>query len=89
MGKQLDEDALRDLIAQVASYRDNLESDIKVLNEAAVVCDMAMGSDAIAKKYIGKLNDALEELLSVANKAGDVADAMTDDLNRALSVLED
>lgn len=87
--KQMDTEAMKGLIKKLDDYMTNLSADIKILTDAANACDQVMGSDAIAQKYIGKLNGAIDNLQRVVYKANEVSDAVQDDLNRALDVLQD
>jgi len=48
-----------------------------------------MGSDDIAKKHIAKLNEALGELEKTSRIAEEVAQALTEDLNMAKSIMEE
>lgn len=55
--------ATRKLIACMTIYCNDLNDNIKVLNEAANVCDQAMGSDDISKKYIQQLRESIDKML--------------------------
>ena len=85
-GKQLETQQLEALIAEVNSYQKKLQDNISVLNNAANVCDQAMGSDAICQKYIGQLNDAIKKLQETVNTASDIAKALKSDLAKANDV---
>lgn len=84
--KQLETQQLEALIAQVEAYQGKLQENIAVLNNAANVCDQAMGSDAICQKYIGQLNEAIEELQKTVQTAADIAKALKADLAAANEV---
>lgn len=86
---QLDTEALEKLIKAVNVYREELEKNRQILENAANVCDAAMGNDAIAKKYIAQLKEALEELKKTSDLASDVAVALVKEKRRAIDVYED
>lgn len=88
MGKQLDIEALDTLIKAVQEYQVSLDTNRQILINAANVCDQAMGSDEIAKKHIGKLNEALEELKKTSQMASEVAIQLIEDRRRAMDTLE-
>ena len=81
--------ALNTLIKAVQDYQEKLEVNKKILSNAANVCDQAMGSDAIVKKHIAKLEEAMVELNKTSQIASDVAEAFINDRNLAVSVIED
>lgn len=89
MSSHLKTEELEILINAVKHYRENLETNKKILVNAANVCDEAMGSDDIAKKHIAQLNQALVELDKTSRIAEEVAQALTEDLNMAISIMED
>lgn len=82
-------DALDRLINAVAEYVESLKTNIGVLNEAADVCDQAMGSDDISQKYIGQLDQAVEELDKTKRIAENVVYALQEDKLRAMKTFED
>lgn len=82
-------EALEQLIIAVETYGEDLMANRAALENAANVCDVAMGSDAIAKKYIARLYEALEELDKTRGLVEEVAVALKEDKSRALNVLED
>ena len=82
-------ESLEILIKAVQNYQDELNENRQILVNAANVCDAAMGSDDIAKKHIRRLNEALDELEKTSQIASDVAEALIEDKNRAISVYED
>ncbi len=84
--KQLETQQLEALIAQVEAYQGKLQENIVVLNNAANVCDQAMGSDAICQKYIAQLNEAIGELQKTVQTAADIAKALKADLAAANDV---
>ena len=86
---QLDIEALDKLIKAINDYQGELSKNRQILKNAANVCDAAMGSDAIAKKHIARLNEALEELKKTSDLARDVAAALVEEKRRAIDVLED
>lgn len=85
----LEIESLETLIKAVQTYQDELLTNRQILENAANVCDMAMGSDDIVKKYIGRLNEALEELKKTSQIAEDVAEALLEDKRKAIEVYED
>lgn len=89
MGKQLEIEALDTLIRAVQMYQEDLKTNQQILVNAANACDMAMGSDDIAKKHIENLNRALERLRSTSQMAADVAEALIQDKRRAIAVYEE
>ena len=89
MPEQLEIESLDLLIQAVQEYQVELETNKQILMNAANVCDAAMGSDAIAKKHIARLNDTLEELKKTSQIAANVAAALIEDRRRAIDVIED
>ena len=86
---QLDIEALDKLIKAVQDYQEELSKNRTILNNAANVCDAAMGKDAIAQKHIARLHEALEELQKTSDLARDVAASLIEEKRRAIDVLED
>ena len=82
-------ESLDTLIKAVQEYQVELATNKQILHNAANVCDAAMGSDAIVQKHIARLNKTLEELQKTAQIAEDVANALIEDRQRAIDVLED
>ena len=89
MKDTLDTDALEILINAVQMYQEELQISKRVLVNAANTCDAAMGSDDIARKYILKLYEALEELEKTSKLASSVAEALLADKRSALDVYYD
>lgn len=89
MSDYLEIEALDTLIKAVQDYQEKLEVNKKILSNAADVCDQAMGSDDIVKKHIAKLEEAMVELNKTSQIASDVAEALINDRNLAVSVIED
>lgn len=87
--KQLDIDSLDRLIFAVGEYQESLTRNRQILVNAANVCDQAMGSDAIAKKHIAKLKEALKELTITSVTVANVAAALREDRRLAIRALED
>ena len=73
MAKHMDIDSLNILIKAVQDYQVELDTNRRILINAANVCDEAMGNDDIVKKQIERLNDALNELEKTSQLAEDVA----------------
>ena len=86
---QMEIESLEALIRAVQKYQEELQMNRKILDNAANVCDVAMGSDDIAKKHIGRLYEALEELKKTALIAEEVTEALIEDKRRAIEVYED
>lgn len=82
-------ESLEMLIKAVQTYQDELLTNRQILENAANVCDIAMGSDDIVKKHIGRLNEALDELKKTSQIAEEVVDALVEDKRRAIDVYED
>lgn len=89
MAKHLDIESLDILIKAVQDYQTDLATNRQILMNAATVCDAAMGSDAIAQKYIARLNETLDELDKTAQIAADVAAELIRDRKLAIDVYED
>lgn len=85
----LEIESLEILIKAVQNYQDELLTNRKILENAANVCDIAMGSDDNVKKHIGRLNEALEELEKTSQIAEDVANALLEDKRKAIEIYED
>lgn len=89
MANYVEIESLDTLIKAVQTYLEQLQANRQILENAAVVCDAAMGSDAIAQKHIGRLNEALVELKKTEEIAAEVAVALVEDRRRAIEVNED
>lgn len=76
-------ESLEILIKAVQNYQEELLTNRQILENAANVCDMAMGSDDIVKKHIGRLNEALKELKKTSQIAEEVAEALLEDKRKA------
>lgn len=85
----LEIESLETLIMAVQAYQEELQTNRRILENAANVCDLAMGSDDIVKKHIARLNEALHELKRTSQIAEDVVDALLEDKRKAISVYED
>ena len=85
----MDIESLETLIKAVQDYQDELLTNRQILENAANVCDIAMGSDDIVKKHIARLNEALEELKKTSQIAEEVAEALLEDKRKAIEVYED
>ena len=82
-------ESLETLIKAVQTYQDEILTNRQILENAANVCDAAMGSDDIVKKHIERLNEALEELRKTSQIAEEVAEALIEDKRKAIEVYED
>lgn len=89
MADILEIESLEKLIKAVENYLEELEKNRKILENAANVCDAAMGSDDLSKKHIGRLYAALDELTRTSQTAGNVAQALIIDKQKALKVYDD
>lgn len=88
MNNQLSIEALETLINAVEKYQEELEENKNKLINASNICDQAMGSDAISKKHIAALNNAIKELEKTSKIAENVAVALKDDLEHVRKILE-
>ena len=86
--KMLDIESLDTLIIAVRKYKETLAVNRQILVNAADVCDQAMGSDAISKRHISKLHEALQELQKTSRIVEDVAEALLKDRALAIETLE-
>lgn len=87
-GKALDTESLQLLIKAVEEYQEKVVKHYQVIQNAANLCDQAMGSDAISKKQIDRLNEAANELIITANRAKQMAEELIADYNQALQIGE-
>ena len=71
--------SMETLIKAVKEYRGELETNYKVLQNAANVCDLAMGNDALSARHIKELQEALTYLDKVAKIAEEVEKALVKD----------
>lgn len=76
---QVDTLAYEQLIKAVNEYQEKVMNHYRVIQNAANLCDQAMGSDDLSKKQIAKLNEAAAELLRTADKARSMAERLVDD----------
>lgn len=90
MAKQgaLDVEALQLLIKAVEEYQEKVVKHYQVIQNAANLCDQAMGSDAISKKQINRLNEAANELIATAERAKQMAEKLIEDHKQAQRVYE-
>ena len=89
MANHVDIESVNILIKAVQEYQNDLDINQKLLLNAANVCDVAMGSDDIAKKHIGRLYEALNELKKTSQIAVAVAEELINDRNRLIDIYED
>lgn len=73
----------------VADYADKLNQQIGALEEASDVCDQAMGSDDLSKKYIAKLDNSIGELRKALGTCNNVIGALQEDYNEIVRMLEE
>ena len=88
MADNLEIESLEILIKAVENYLEALQKNRMILENAANVCDAAMGSDDLSKKHIGRLYAALEELNKTSQTAERVAQALIIDKQKALKVYD-
>jgi hypothetical protein len=89
MADDLEIESLKILIKAVENYQKALIKNRKILENVANVGDVAMGSDDLSKKHIGRLYAALEELSRTSQTAENVAQALIIDKQKALKVYDD
>lgn len=89
MAEHYETDSIDKLIKAVNDYQDDLTTNQTTLTNAANVCDLAMGSDAIAKKHIERLNKALELLKKTSEIAIRVVQELNNDRAKAVDVYDD
>ena len=86
--KALDTEALALLINAVADYHDKLMKHYKVIQNAANLCDQAMGSDALSKKQINKLYETTNELLITSDRAREMAEKLLEEGKKAQDIYD-
>ena len=59
-----------------------------MIQNAANLCDQAMGSDAISRKQIEKLNEAANELIKTSEKAKQMAEELIADYKSAQEIYD-
>ncbi len=84
----LDTEALAQLINAVADYHDKLIGHYKVIQNAANLCDQAMGSDDLSKKQINKLYETTNELLITSDKAKEMAEKLLEEGRKAQEIYD-
>ena len=89
MAKHLWVDELERLIKAVQKYREEIEFNLRLLGNAANVCDQVMGSDAVSQKNIKRLEEGLKELEYVISLTQDVEAALRRSLSDAIAIYED
>ena len=86
--KQLDIDSLQLLIKAVTNYQEKIVGNYQMIQNAANLCDQAMGSDAISRKQIEKLNEAANELIKTSEKAKQMAEELIADYKSAQEIYD-
>lgn len=86
--KTLDTESLQLLIKAVSEYQEKVVKHYQVIQNAANLCDQAMGSDAISKKQIDRLNEAANELIITANRAKQMAEELIKDYKQAQEIYD-
>ena len=84
----LELEAFQKMVKALDDYRDELVTQKTILKNAADVCDVAMGSDEIAQKYIQKLDIALEELNKTVEVAENTASVLLEHIKKILEILK-
>lgn len=77
------------LIRAVKEYLEELQENHRVLVDAANVCDVAMGSDAIVQKHLARLNAALPELDKAARITSNLLESLIAERQQAVQILEE
>lgn len=70
---QINLEAFNELHNAIKDYQEKLDTNKRILLEAANVCDQAMGSDPIVKKKIAKLENALAKLDAACERVEEAA----------------
>ena len=84
----VDTDVFEVFIAELDKYEKGLIKNQTILKNAANACDVAMGMDAIAQKYLPQLNASIKQLgdaitlcqsarKKMKEKVGDIKDIVT------------
>ena len=89
MSRYVEIESLETLINAINKYQADLQTNYRILVNAANVCDAAMGSDAIAQKHISNLNNALQQLSKTADIAAQVAAKLKAEKQKAIDTLSD
>lgn len=84
----LELEAFQKMVKALDDYRDELVTQKTILKNAADVCDVAMGSDEIAQKYIQKLDIALEELNKTVEVAENTESVLLEHIKKILEILK-
>ena len=84
----LELEAFQKMVKALDDYRDELVTQKTILKNAADVCDVAMGSDEIAQKYIQKLDIALEELNKTVEVAENTESVLLEHIKKILGILK-
>lgn len=86
--RHLDMEALQQMIKAVEKYQERIVQHYNVIQNAANLCDQAMGSDAISKKQIAKLYEASQELITTSEKAKHMAEQLILEYKRAEAIYD-
>ena len=84
----LELEAFQKMVKALDDYRDEWVTQKTILKNAADVCDVAMGSDEIAQKYIQKLDIALEELNKTVEVAENTESVLLEHIKKILEILK-
>lgn len=74
--RHLDTESLERMIKALEKYQERIKEHYRVIQNAANVCDQAMGSDAISRKQIETMQEAVGELITTSK----TAEAMLEEL---------
>ncbi len=89
MAAYVEIESLETLIKAIRVYQDELRTNRQMLANAANVCDVAMGSDYHAKKYIEMLNIALGDLEKTSQVAENVSESLLEEKRKVMEFYED
>lgn len=78
-----DTESLRTMIKAIKDYKNSLEGNIKVLQNAARTCDVAMGSDDLSKKHIESLEVSIKSLAKALELSDELYESLQYELQRA------
>lgn len=89
-GNTLETDAIKELIRAIQDYQEGILVQKQFLLNAADACDQAMGSDAISRKKIRRLEECLKILDFATDKI--IEESLTilaNDLNEIEQIVEE
>ena len=77
------------LINAFTEYRNELYDYGNILVNAATVCEVAMGSDDVIRKYIDRLKVCLASLEKTMKVAENIAEVITNDRDNLIKIYEE